>query len=114
MSHINTDHKVLACVDQSRFADYVADYASWAAARIDAPLELLHIIDRHAEVEPSTDHSGAIGVDAHETLLDELSIADESRAKLAREQGRLFLNRLRERAIEAGVQAPDVRQRNGA
>jgi nucleotide-binding universal stress UspA family protein len=113
MSHINTDNKVLACVDQSRFADYVADYAGWAAARMDAPLEFLHIIDRHPEISTTNDHSGTIGVDAKETLLDELSTADESRSKQAREQGRLFLNRLRERAIEAGVQAPDVRQRNG-
>ena len=32
------DRKVLACVDQSRFADTVADYAAWAARRMDAPL----------------------------------------------------------------------------
>ena len=54
------DRKVLACVDQSHFADAVADYAAWAARRMDAPLELLHVIDRHLERGSGEDHSGAI------------------------------------------------------
>ena len=44
------ENKVLACVDRSPFADHVADYAAWAARRMDAPLELLHVIDRHPEL----------------------------------------------------------------
>jgi nucleotide-binding universal stress UspA family protein len=111
---MNTDNKVLACVDQSHFADYVADYAAWAASRMDAPLEFLHILDRHPEVAIGNDHSGAIGFGAQETLLHKLSEEDESRSRSAREQGRLFLNRLRERAIAAGIEAPDIRQRHGA
>ncbi|MDP3280087.1 MAG: universal stress protein [Nitrosomonas sp.] len=107
------ENKVLACVDQSRFADYVTDYAAWAARRLTVPLELLHIIDRHPETANSKDHSGAIGIDAQEHLLTALSDEDESRSKAAREQGRLFLNRLRERAVAAGVQSTDVRQRYG-
>jgi nucleotide-binding universal stress UspA family protein len=91
----------------------VADYAAWAARRMSAPLEFLHIIDRHPEVASGVDHSGAIGVDAQENLLSTLSGQDEVRSRAAREQGRLFLNRLRERAIAAGVDAPDVRQRYG-
>lgn len=110
---MKNENKVLACVDQSRFADYVADYAAWAAQRMDAPLELLHIIDRHPETASSKDHSGAIGIDAQEQLLSTLSDEDESRSKAAREQGRIFLNRLRERAVAAGVYSPDVRQRHG-
>lgn len=110
---IDTDNKVLACVDRSRFADTVADYAAWAAARMQAPLELLHVIDRHPEIGESSDHSGAIGFDAQESLLTTLSEQDATRSRAAREEGRLFLNRLRERAIAAGVPAPDMRQRHG-
>ena len=69
------DNKVLACVDHSPFADHVADYAAWAARRMDAPLELLHVIDRHPEIGNSTDHSGALTPNAQESLLDELSSA---------------------------------------
>jgi nucleotide-binding universal stress UspA family protein len=107
------EDKILACVDRSRFADTVTDAAAWAARQMAAPLELLHILDRHPEVATGGDHSGAIGFDAQQTLLTELSEEDAARSKSAREQGRLFLNRLRERAIQVGAIAPDVRQRHG-
>ncbi|HNP61834.1 MAG TPA: universal stress protein [Nitrospirales bacterium] len=110
---IKNENKVLACVDQSHFADYVADYAAWAACRMGAPLEFLHVIDRHPEIATGHDHSGAIGIDAQEVLLNELSNEDESRSKAARERGRIFLNELRERAMVSGVESPDVRQRYG-
>lgn len=105
--------KVLACVDQSHFADHVTDYATWAAKRMDAPLELLHTIDRHPETGNGRDHSGAIGMNSQEILLTELTQEDEARSKAARETGRVFLNRLRQRAASAGVTQLDVRQRHG-
>jgi len=110
---MSRDARVLACVDQSRFADCVADHAAWAARRLQAPLEFLHVLDRHPEVAQASDLSGTIGVDTQEHLLSELSGADETRSREARERGRVFLNRLRERAIAAGIPDPDVRQRNG-
>jgi len=105
--------KVLACVDQSHFADFVTDAAAWAARQMETPLELLHILDREAEGGIGKDHSGAIGVNAQQNLLSELAERDESRSKANRERGRELLNRLRERAITRGVEAPDVRQRYG-
>lgn len=108
------ENKVVACVDQSHFADHVTDYAAWAATRLQAPLELLHVIDRHPEVAIGGDHSGAIGMDAQQTLMSELVEQDELRSRVARERGRVFLNRLRERAVAAGVVSPDMRQRYGA
>ena len=111
---MKNENKVLACVDQSRYAVHVAHCAAWAAHRMDAPLEFLHVIDSHPERGPGDDHSGAIGVDAQESLLAQLSAEDEARAKSAREQGRLFLNQLRDRAVAAGAARVDVRQRHGA
>ncbi|WP_462320121.1 universal stress protein [Halochromatium sp.] len=110
---MQTLDKVLACVDQSHFADYVTDAAAWAARQMQAPLELLHILDRDKEAVIGKDHSGAIGVNAQQNLLSELSEQDESRSKENRERGRELLNGLRQRAIELGVEAPDVRQRYG-
>lgn len=110
----HNDNKVLACVDQSRFAATVADYAAWAARRMLAPLEFLHVIERHPELAASHDHSGALGLDAQQSLLDQLSSADEARSRSQREAGRVFLNYLRQRALAAGVAAVDVRQRHGA
>lgn len=110
---MKNENKVLACVDQSRFAEYVADYAAWAARRMDAPLEFLHVIDSYPEKDSAQDHSGAIGIDAQQDLLARLAEQDEARSRQAREQGRIFLNRLRERALAAGATQVDVRQRHG-
>lgn len=110
---MNRDKKVLACVDQSHYADNIADYAVWAAKRLEAPLEFLHVLDRHTELSVGGDYSGTIGMDAQETLLSELADQDETKSRAAREQGRIFLNRLRERAVAGGIALPDVRQRHG-
>lgn len=110
---MKNENKVLACVDRSHFANTIADAAAWAASRMNAPLEFLHILDRHPEIGSGEDHSGAIGFDAQEHLLKELADKDAEKTKAMREAGRLFLNGLRERAIAAGVPAPDTRQRYG-
>ena len=110
---MKAEQRVIACVDQSAYADTITDHAAWAALRMGAPLELLHVIDRHPETALSSDHSGAISPDAQQALLTRLSQEDEARVRAAREQGRLFLNRLRERALAAGVPVVDMRQRLG-
>lgn len=110
---MHDEDKILACVDRSHYADTVTEAATWAARRLGAPLELLHILDRHPEIATGQDHSGAIGINAQQTLLATLAEEDAARSKAAREQGRLFLNRLREHAVAAGAVAPDVRQRHG-
>ena len=107
------EQRVIACVDQSAYADTVTDHAAWAALQMGAPLELLHVIDRHPETAHSSDHSGAIGPDAQQALLARLSQEDEALVRAAREQGRQFLNRLRERALATGVSVVDMRQRLG-
>lgn len=112
-----TDAKVLACVDRSGSALPVADAAIWAARQMRAPLEFLHVIPSRATTDggtpEGTDHSGAIGINAQETLLETLSAEDERRSRAAREAGRIFLNNLREHAATAGVEAVDTRQRLG-
>lgn len=110
---MKTSKKILACVDQSPYADYVADYAAWAAATFSLPLELLHIIDRHQESATSDDHSGAIGFDAQATLLNRLAEEEGERFRETREQGRVFLNGLKLRCEQQESISVDVRQRYG-
>ena len=40
---MNLNQKIIAWVDQSAFAANIADYATWAAIRLDAPLEFMHV-----------------------------------------------------------------------
>lgn len=110
---MKNDNKVLACAGHPPLADYVADYAAWAAMQLAAPLELLHVLERHPERGEGDDRSGIIGIDATEALLSKLSSEDEIAARALREEGRLHLNRLRQRALAAGAPLVDVRQRYG-
>lgn len=110
---IQHEQRVLACVDQSHFAEYVTDYATWAATRIELPMELLHVLERHPERGSGADHSGAIGFKAQDTLLKTLVEEEAARNTVAREQGRVFLSGLRTRAMASGLTNPSMRQRYG-
>jgi nucleotide-binding universal stress UspA family protein len=110
---IHHEQRVLACVDQSHFAEYVTDYAAWCAQRLAMPLELLHVLERHPERGSGADHSGAIGIRAQDALLDDLVAGEAAANREARERGRLFLTQLCSRALTAGVARPSMRQRYG-
>ena len=110
---IHHDRRVLACVDQSRFADFVADYAAWAAQRLSLPLEFLSVLDRHPEQARGDDPSGTNGIDAQGALLERLVEAESARSVDARETARAFLATLRARAIAAGAAEVGVRLRHG-
>jgi nucleotide-binding universal stress UspA family protein len=110
---LDMNQKIIAAVDQSDHGEGVTAGAIWAAGRLAAPVEFLHVLDRHLERAESDDHSGALGMDAQETLLESLSQEDASRSKMAREQGRLFLNKLRSQAAAQGLADMDTRLRHG-
>lgn len=110
---MNIDRKILACVDATPLAEVVTDYAAWASCRLDAPVELLHVLERHVELAGNQDHSGSIGLDAQDKLMDQLAKDDEARTRLAREQGRTLLSTLRERAVQSGATTVDSRLRHG-
>lgn len=106
-------NKILACIDTRGNTDAVIDWAAWAAVRLQSPLEFLHVLERHPEVAAATDFSGAIGVDAQESLLKELSDQDERRSVAMRKAGRELLAHARSRAAAAGVERLDARLRHG-
>lgn len=106
-------NKILACIDTRGNTDAVIDWAAWAAVRLECPLEFLHVLERHPEVAAVTDFSGAIGVDAQESLLKELSGRDEQRSVAMREAGRELLSHARSRASAAGAEHLDARLRHG-
>ncbi|WP_258015566.1 universal stress protein [Stenotrophomonas maltophilia] len=90
-THLNIGGKVLAAIDPSVYSESVAHYAAWAAHRLAAPLEYLHVLNRHPEHADSKDLSGSLALGAQEDLLKKLALLDESKSKLAQERGRLLL-----------------------
>jgi nucleotide-binding universal stress UspA family protein len=110
---MNLTLKTIACVDASSTSPDVCDWAAWAARRLDTPLELLHVLERHPELAPLADFSGTLGMDVREDLLNDLANIDEKRSKLAQEHGRLLLEQLRGRLEIAGQSQVTQRQRHG-
>jgi nucleotide-binding universal stress UspA family protein len=106
-------NKILACIDTLGNTQAVIDWAAWAALRLSGPLEFLHVLERHPERAAVSDLSGAIGVDARESLLKTLSDQDEQRSVAMREAGRQLLAQARSRAAAAGVAQLDARLRHG-
>ncbi len=104
--------RVLACIDGSSYTPAVCDAAVWASQRLDAPLKFFHALQRKQEVA-STDLSGSIGLDARESLLEELVSLDEKRNKLAMERGSQLLAIAKDRAKAAGNVSAEGCQRHG-
>ena len=112
--HLNVGGRVLAAIDASGYTDSVSRWAAWAAARLDAPLEYLHVLDRHPEAAAIADFSGNLALDSREKLLQDLVAVDESRSRLGQERGRLLLQQAKAIAADAHGVAADTRLRHGS
>lgn len=112
--YLNIGGRVLAAVDVSAYTESISHYAAWAAKRLAAPLEYLHILDRHPEAASTADFSGNLDLDAQSKLLEGLTSLDETRSKLGQERGRLVLQQAKGIASTFhGIEA-ETRLRNGA
>lgn len=104
--------KVLACIDDSVYAEAVCDYATWTAQRMDTQLSLLHVLDK-PENSGTHNLSGSIGLGAQENLMAELAELDQKRARLEMEKGKLMLQAALDRAAQKGISDAESRQRHG-
>jgi len=106
-------NKVIACIDTfNHTAETVCDFAAWSSLQMQAPLTLLHILEK-AEKPAKANLSGSIGLGAREHLMDELSELDEKRSKILKEQGRLMLKEAKQRAVNDGVEDAETLQLHG-
>jgi len=95
--------RIIACIDASQYATSVVDHAAWAALRLGAAVEVLHVIQRKDAVAARHDLSGAVGLGAKSGLMEELTRIDEAEARLAREQGKVLLQAAEQRLNGARV-----------
>ena len=98
-----TPNQIYACIDGMPAAASVVDWAAWAAQRLQAPLQLLHVLDEPVALPPVGDFSGALGFGAQEMLQQQLGALDEQRSAIAREAGRHVLESACDRAAQQGV-----------
>ena len=105
--------RLLAALDLSAYAESVVAHAGWAAERLGASVELLHVHQRPDSVAARRDHSGAVGLGARSDLLAELARMDEAQATLAQRTGRALLDDAAARLREAGVEGVTITHRHG-
>ena len=105
--------KILACIDGSVYSESVADHAAWAAARLQASVEVLHAIGRRGMASAPVDLSGNLDIGEREALLSELADLDAVKAKLAQKRGRLILAEAAQRVRNQGVETVSELLRHG-
>jgi nucleotide-binding universal stress UspA family protein len=103
--------KILAFIDGSVYAESVCRISAWAAVRMDAQLEIAHVLDRR--MAGTFDLSGSLEVNQRAALLDEYARLDEQHAKLAQAKGRALLETTRSLVKSAGVGQVETKLRHG-
>ena len=106
--------RILACIDASSYASSVCELAAWAATRLSASVEILHVVQRKDAVAARKDLSGAIGLGVKSELLEELTQIDEAESKLAISDGRLLLAQAEKLLVAGGVSDVNRLHRHGS
>ncbi len=106
--------KLLVCIDGSVYADNLCANAAWIAKRINAEVDLLHVLRRPSDYQAPTDHTGLIGLEERSGLLEELTRVDEERGRLDQEKGKFILEHGARMLKEAGVQTINTLHRRGS
>lgn len=104
--------KILALLDGSEYSESVCHHTAWIARKLNAGVEAIHVLGRR-EGAASTDLSGALRLGARSKLLEELSLLDEQRAKLAHAKGHAILEDAKAILEQDGVPSVNLRLRKG-
>ncbi len=94
---------ILALIDGSAYTHSVCDHAAWAARQYGGYVELLHILSQRKAGSLPSDLSGAIGLGARSSLLEDLADHDAETARLTKERGRAILDAAQLRLEAQGV-----------
>ena len=105
-------NKIITCIDGSAITSAVTEAGKWAAKKLNKPLCFLHIIEK-SQQHGADDYTGAIGLGAQSALLEEMTILDEQKSKLALTLGNDLLDSVAEDAATYGIETVETMQRHG-
>lgn len=105
-------NEILACIDGSAISESVCDYAAWIAKTSERPLKLVHTIKQIQNAAVS-DYSGAIGLGSQQSLLNELTEVEQTRASLLIKKGQLILQVAKAHIEKLGVNSIETYQHKG-
>ncbi|OCH17476.1 universal stress protein UspA [Aliivibrio sp. 1S165] len=104
---------IIACIDGSPMTIATCEASAWVASKINAPLILLHALDKTTRPVVS-EFSGQIGLGSQEELLNELAKLDEARSKVALKHGKQLLEEAAEWVMNKGISHVEQLQRHGS
>ncbi|WP_019938626.1 universal stress protein [Bordetella sp. FB-8] len=105
--------QVIACIDGATRTPGICDYAIWAAGRLDADLDFLHVTEKTPDYLPLAELTGNVWLGTHESLRSDLTDLERQREDLLQEQGRQCLQMALERARSLGATRIAAKQRQG-
>lgn len=105
--------KILTCTDGSLYSPSVYKHTAWAAKRMDALVEVLHMLNPHHEKPVKSDYSGSIGFGAKSALLEELVELEAANARIAQKRGQAILQDAEAVLRSEGLNHIDTMQKHG-
>lgn len=105
---------ILTCTEGSLFAPPLYQLTAWAAGRLNAGVEVLHVVEPVPSFAPAMDYAGGTGVAVTPLYSPELAAMDMERAEQAEKKGREILENARVALLAAGVSAPVLTLRDGS
>lgn len=104
--------KIITCIDGSVMTTAVTEAGKWAARKLDRPLCFLHTIEKTPQ-HGADDYTGAIGLGARSSLLEEMTRLDEQKSKLALQLSNELLESMLANARADGFDTVSFLQRHG-
>ncbi|MHC5307731.1 universal stress protein [Bartonella sp. LJL80] len=104
---------VLALIDSSIYGKTVCELAVWAAKAMDAPVCLLHVLDKSEDqIVLPEDAEAGINVAMRSELIKELKDIDLAKARLAQKLGQMILDEAKGYMERHGVVEVETRLRH--
>lgn len=104
--------KIMTCIDGSGMTPAVVRAGKWAATKLAKPLCFLHTIEKTHQ-HGADDYTGAIGLGARSSLLEEMTKLDEQKSKVALQLGTELLESVVSDARSTGIETVESMQRHG-
>jgi len=105
-------NKIITCIDGSSITQSVTDAGIWAAKKLNKTICFLHTIEKEQQ-HGADDFTGAIGLGARSSLLEEMTKLDEKKGKIALQLGQELLEFVASSAKNSGIEHVESLQRHG-
>ncbi|MES2707749.1 MAG: universal stress protein [Verrucomicrobiota bacterium] len=105
---------VLSCTEGSQYASAIYELSAWAAGRLGAGVEVLHVIEPAPVFSPNMDFAGGAGIAIAPVYSPELAQLEMERVELAIKKSNEILHTARTALEAAGVSAPVLTSCDGS